>query len=305
MLDTITTQVVLNVRYAPIIPKFLELQRNQLNSIDRAIFVSDFETLKRLGHNLRGAGASYGLEALSNLGRDLEEYALDSDIESLYRVYARLIEFLDTVEITYCNSILFVDDQPEIVALLKRLFTNDEYICYFANSAEQALEILENYPVDVLVSDLVMPDMGGLELLGLVRQRYPQVVRMVLSGQAQVPSILAAIKTGHVFRYLTKPWRVDAEARETITEAVEFANESNRQAHHHLQVPVETLVHILRASGIPFVLSGQDNKVLGRSEELPKEVRVGRGDAAPAGALATWQAEKLQLDRRHTLWLLH
>jgi len=191
-----------------------------------------------------------------------------------------------------------VDDQPEVITLLKRLFVAKEYICYFATSSTEALQILDQLPVDVMISDLVMPDMGGLELLSIVRNRFPKIVRLVLSGQAQVPSILAAINSGHVFRYLTKPWRVDAEARTVIAEAVAYANEINQQQ-SHLHITVDVLTELLAPLGKRYLLLGRDNRVVTVSSGLPP--KWARGEHVNLEELNKESGRAVTLDSTHTL----
>jgi len=83
----------------------------------------------------------------------------------------------------------------------------------FASSAKEALQIIDKEPVHVLVTDLRMPEMDDLALIKEVKKRKPDIVRVVLSGYSQVPTLLAAINEGDVLRYLTKPWNSEEEFR--------------------------------------------------------------------------------------------
>ncbi|WXR60780.1 response regulator [Peptostreptococcaceae bacterium AGR-M142] len=121
------------------------------------------------------------------------------------------------------GNVLFVDDEKMITNLLKSEFSDEEYGIHFANSAKEAFEILESIDIDVIVSDMIMPDMNGLELLSIVRYKYPHVVRIILSGYSQVNAILSAINEGEIYRYITKPWKVDQKAKKTIRDALEYA----------------------------------------------------------------------------------
>lgn len=292
-------RVTLNVRYAPLMPQFLALRRAELPEIAALIARGDFPALARIGHNLHGAGASYGLDALTAWGEEFEVAASAQDGKAAAQTYADLRHFLGALEVSYRNTVLFVDDQPEITALLQRLFSHDEYICFFAQSAAQALEILENHAVDVLVSDLVMPDMGGLELLSIARERFPEVVRLVLSGQSQVPSILAAINTGQVFRYLTKPWRVDAQARGVIAEAVAHANERNYTDAGEIRVAPHALCALLDATGRDYVILEREERVLAASQARGQEFAPG----TRAVSIAKRGAQCVQLDAAHCAYI--
>ena len=80
------------------------------------------------------------------------------------------------------KRILFVDDESQILRAITRLFMDTEYEVITAESGEEALNILENEKVDVIVSDMKMPKMTGYELLSQVKKRFPNIVRIILSG---------------------------------------------------------------------------------------------------------------------------
>ncbi len=116
------------------------------------------------------------------------------------------------------KRILFVDDQANVLAALRRLLHpyRDEWEMVFVESGEEALARLEAEPFDVLVTDMRMIGMSGSDLLQAVRQRYPEVVRIVLSGHADLMQIERALGSAH--QYLSKP--CDAETlRATLARA--------------------------------------------------------------------------------------
>jgi len=118
--------------------------------------------------------------------------------------------------------VLFVDDEEQILKSLKRGLVNEPYKTLFANSGKEALEILEKEEVHVLVTDMRMPGMTGLELLKIVREKYPGIIRMVLSGYTQVTTLLTAINQGEIFKYITKPWKLDEEFIPAVREAIDY-----------------------------------------------------------------------------------
>ncbi|MFO1271051.1 MAG: response regulator [Rubrivivax sp.] len=103
-------------------------------------------------------------------------------------------------------TVLCVDDEPNILASLQRVLRRARLGVLTAPGGAQALALLEHTPVDVVISDMHMPDLDGAQLLETVAARWPQVVRLMLTGRADMPSTLAAINRGQVFRYLQKPW---------------------------------------------------------------------------------------------------
>lgn len=103
-------------------------------------------------------------------------------------------------------TVLCVDDEPNILAALKRTLRGGGFGVVTAGGGEQALEILGKLPVDIVVSDMRMPGLDGSQLLEQVRERWPQVIRILLTGHADQDSTVAAINRGRIFRYLSKPW---------------------------------------------------------------------------------------------------
>jgi two-component system response regulator HupR/HoxA len=125
------------------------------------------------------------------------------------------------------RTILFVDDEVRLLRSIERGLIEQPYHLLFAETGEQALRTLAEREVHVLVTDMRMPEMTGLELLKVVKERYPHIVRIVLSGYTQVSMLLAAINQGEIFRFITKPWRMEEDFIPAIREAVE---QYNRQA---------------------------------------------------------------------------
>lgn len=107
---------------------------------------------------------------------------------------------------TQARRILCVDDEPNIVAALKRLFRGSGYHVATATSGLEAIAHLEREPVDLVFSDMRMPGMDGTELLAQIRARWPSTARVLLTGYADIGSTIAAINSGEVYRYITKPW---------------------------------------------------------------------------------------------------
>jgi two-component system response regulator HupR/HoxA len=122
------------------------------------------------------------------------------------------------------RTILFVDDEKNVLNSLRRGLMDEPYNLLFAESGRQALEILEKNDVHVIVTDMRMPEMGGLELLRIVKQKYPHIVRLVLSGYTQVSTLLTAINQGEIFKFITKPWKLEEEFKGVIAQAVEYYN---------------------------------------------------------------------------------
>lgn len=107
------------------------------------------------------------------------------------------------------KNILFVDDELSILKSIKRLFLKSGYNIFLANSAKEGLEIIRTSNIDVVVSDVKMPEVDGLAFLRQVKENYPGIDRIVLSGFVEMDLVLRAIIKGIAFDYITKPWSND------------------------------------------------------------------------------------------------
>ncbi len=106
-------------------------------------------------------------------------------------------------------TLLAVDDEPNILAALRRLFRTTGWRILTAGHADEALALLATEPVDAVLSDMRMPGMDGVQLLERVSLNWPQTARLLLTGQADLGSTIAAINLGRVHRYIAKPWNDD------------------------------------------------------------------------------------------------
>jgi diguanylate cyclase (GGDEF)-like protein len=128
------------------------------------------------------------------------------------------------------RTLLLVDDEVDVGAALERLLRHDGYRILRATSGLEGLELLEQHKIGVIISDQRMPGMSGVEFLTRVYELYPQTIRIVLSGYADLASVTDAINRGAIYKFFTKPW--DNEAlRVDVMEAFwrqELAQEKER-----------------------------------------------------------------------------
>jgi len=124
---------------------------------------------------------------------------------------------VDAVQSFALPRLLVVDDEPEILDALRRTLRGTKCQLLFAKSGREALDIVARERVDGVLSDIDMPGMSGLELLGEVRRSHPSVVRLILTGVATLETAVRAINDGQVQRFLTKPWSTE-ELRAVIRE---------------------------------------------------------------------------------------
>ena len=118
------------------------------------------------------------------------------------------------------HRVLLVDDEENVLRALKRLLRKEPYELVTALSGEEALEKLAQEPVHLVISDQRMPGMSGTELLGQVKERSPDTVRVILSGYADMSVVVDSINQGEVYRLLAKPWN-DDELKTVIRQCLE------------------------------------------------------------------------------------
>lgn len=106
------------------------------------------------------------------------------------------------------RAVLFVDDDVIVLQSLERGLLDESYNKLFAKNSEEALEILQREEVQVMVTDMCMPEMNGLELLRAARKEHPDIIGIVLSGYEQDPDLQTAVNEGEVFKVITKPWKL-------------------------------------------------------------------------------------------------
>lgn len=127
------------------------------------------------------------------------------------------------------RHLLLVDDEESILRSLRRMLRRDGYTIHVALSGEEGLAILDREPVGVIVTDQRMPVMTGSQFLSKVKEKYPDTIRIVLSGYTELNSITDAINRGAIYKFLTKPWD-DELLREQIADAFEHYELKNENA---------------------------------------------------------------------------
>lgn len=152
------------------------------------------------------------------------------------------------------NNLLIIDDEPSIVRSLRRQFRRN-YQVHIAHSAKEGLELMKAHPIQVIISDQRMPGMSGSAFFNEVKNDYPEAIRLLLTGYADIQSVVEAINEGNIFRYISKPWD-PLELDTIVREAFE---------RHNLIVRNKELVNQLQAANKDL-----ENRVNARTMELTK-----------------------------------
>src|SRR5512134_3702575 len=158
------------------------------------------------------------------------------------------------------HAVLFVDDEVNILKAVKRLLRNEPWEVQCASRPQEALELLDTQAVQVVVSDQRMPEMSGVDLLAVVRERHPDLVRMMLTGYTEMNVAVEAINRGEIYRLITKPWN-DEELKATIRQAFD---------HYDLKREIKRLNQVTREQN--FKLQDMNRNLEGKVRERTKQL---------------------------------
>ncbi|MGQ0799965.1 MAG: response regulator [Pseudomarimonas sp.] len=140
------------------------------------------------------------------------------------------------------RTVLAVDDEPNILAALRRLLRSSGFRILTAGNAEEALAQLADEPIDAVLSDMRMPGMNGVQLLELVSLGWPRTARLLLTGEADLGAMIDAINRGGPHCFITKPWN-DHELVLTLRQLAESlqleADETAAEQGLAVQMPKE------------------------------------------------------------------
>jgi DNA-binding NtrC family response regulator len=118
------------------------------------------------------------------------------------------------------HSILIVDDEPNVLNAFQRVLRREPYTLMTAQGGEEGLTLLEAREVSLVISDYNMPGMNGLDFLKTVKQLYPHILAIMLTGQAEIRIAVQAINEAGVYKFIQKPWD-DNDLKVTILRALE------------------------------------------------------------------------------------
>ena len=126
-------------------------------------------------------------------------------------------------------SILYIDDEENNLISFKSTFRRDYHI-HVASSGQEALEIMENNHIQLVITDQRMPDMSGIEFLEQIVPLYPDCMRMIMTGFSDLEAVIQAINKGNIYRYVSKPWNRE-DLKITIDSALEVYNLKSQNKH--------------------------------------------------------------------------
>ncbi|MFQ5458536.1 MAG: response regulator, partial [Myxococcota bacterium] len=160
-------------------------------------------------------------------------------------------------------AVLFVDDEPNILKAMGRLFRGENFDLKTAASGAEALKMMDAAPMQVVVSDHRMPGMTGVDLLSKIRERWPDIIRILVTGNSEINIAVDAINRGQIYRLITKPWN-DDEIRATVREAVDL---------YTLRGEIKRLNHLTQEQNLHLkdLHQNLEQKVKERTQDLCKK----------------------------------
>jgi len=165
------------------------------------------------------------------------------------------------------RSLLIVDDEKNVLNSLRRELRHEGYAIYTANSGKAGLDVIQEHPIGVVLSDQMMPEIDGVSFLETVKQHNPDAVRMLLTANASLDNAMAAINRSKIFGYLTKPWSPEV-LKGTIGSAFE---------HYDLTAENKRLQKLAHEQNkeLRLINKNLDNLVHERTAQLQDAVREG------------------------------
>ena len=158
------------------------------------------------------------------------------------------------------HTVLFVDDEPNILRAIQRILRNEDMTVLTSSSAEEALNLLSHTEVHAVVSDQDMPGTNGVELLSRVRDHHPAIIRMMLTGFTAMNVAVDAINRGEIFRLITKPWN-DEELKTILRQAYD---------HYDLKQEIRRLNQVTRSQN--FSLQDMNKSLEAKVRERTRQL---------------------------------
>lgn len=168
------------------------------------------------------------------------------------------------------HTVLCVDDEKNILSALRRLLRKENYDLLTASSAQEALSMLESHTVHLVMADQRMPEMSGTELFEKIRDNYPDVIRIVLTGYTEIDAITGAINKGNIYKFFLKPWNDETlileirkaldqydliQLNRELTTTITRKNEELKRANDTLEQKVKERTHQLELRNQALELS--------------------------------------------------
>jgi len=185
-------------------------------------------------------------------------------------------------------SVLLVDDEPHILKSLGRMFRGGPYNVLTAGSGMEALEVLENNHVDVMVIDYWMPEMDGLVLSRAVSIKRPDIVKVMLTGCMEIEVVKDAVRRGDVYRYLVKPWE-EGELKKVVEKAYDLSRDDTWDREKEVEKAIADYYKCVDLESVPDWAP----KMLSMARAVEARDPYTLGHSARVAKVAGWLGEAL------------
>ena len=178
-------------------------------------------------------------------------------------------------------TILAVDDEKLILNAIKRLLRNENYTLLTAQSGIEGLRLLKKHNVQLVISDQTMPEMTGLDFLKRVKVEYPEILMIMLTGNAEIGIAIDAINETGVYKFILKPWE-NVILKITIRRAIESLELGLERDKLLKQVQVQdTILKDLENEhpGISKIKRDEDGYIISEDDEPVPEIKWGKKDS--------------------------
>lgn len=196
------------------------------------------------------------------------------------------------------TNVLFVDDEDNILKALKRALIDEDYNCFFANGAKAGLEIMKTTDMDVVVSDMRMPEIDGLNFLSQVEAISPDIVKIIQSGQADMYQLINVINTVDVLNFILKPCDVETTLKPIINRAIQQSKliKTNKELVKQLEAQFKELeIKHFRLQKVTESLEDSNSIIMTIANAVEAKDIVTNGHVNRVADLAQKIGEKLAL----------
>ena len=183
------------------------------------------------------------------------------------------------------HKIAFIDDEPNVLEALKWVFKDDSYELSFFNDPSDLLNILDSREFSVVVADQVMPEMEGIKLLQVVKERYPATVCIIMTAHADLKIAIEAMNQGNIFRFVFKPWDI-VELKTAVKNAIDLY-ESKAEIRRLWQITKDQNEQLLDLNSKLKVKVVEQDEEIRQSEKERNELEVQLTDAQKMEAMGT------------------
>lgn len=179
------------------------------------------------------------------------------------------------------RKVLFVDDQEDNLKFLETILYKEKYDRIYCQSGKEAMKLLEKEDIDVLVTDLIMPKMGGIELLDNIKKEYPNMARLVMGSCDSIPVLSSAINDGRIYRYIVKPFNDEIMMKKNIRAALKYVEYLKYKRDMKLikessvLIKLDKLREILEIDDKTYVLLNEKEEVVSFSRIFENILNVG------------------------------